>query len=146
MAYQTGNSVTVSDENETSGATVDLATYGLTLIGGDFPMEAEPDVETVNMPFKVGGYTYWNTARPTTLTMDVVVEADSVTGLMTYLQAIAAATATSQVTMIMPDLYPAHYWLGRRTSGIPGIPKGQRALAFTMTFVCDDATVHDRES
>ena len=147
MSYQTGHSVTVSDDNGTSGTIFDLADYGVTVLdGSDFPHSPEPYTETVNVSHKIGGYTYYNNPLPATLTLRLCVEAADQSTLNTALLNIASATATAQKTRIYPDLYPDVYWIGRRISGIPGITKGRKALIFDMVFALDDPRQYDRDT
>lgn len=140
MAYTTKHSFSISALG--GGAKTDMADYGITIIGGNWPFIPEPHTETVNVPGMVGGYTYVNEAKPGEWTMRVICDADEA-DLETLYQALdsfATATAPTSQYRIYLDGVDDRYWVGRRVSGVSGLPIGQRALEFDIVWQLDDPT------
>jgi len=133
-----------SVEAEGGGSSVDMATYGLTVMGQELPLEGEPYTETVNLPARVGGYTYINEAKPAMLTLDVIVTASTNANLHTALDAIIAALPPLTTLQIHVDGV-GKYWLGRRVSGIQAglFCAGLNTTQFSIAFACDDPTAYD---
>lgn len=142
MGYQEGHSFAV--EAEEGGDRVEFHAQGLTVVNFDLPLDPEPLTETVNVPAKIGGWTYTNNAEPSQLSLSVIVEGEDNADMRTKVQAIADALDPLVYYQIHVD-GEAHYWIGKRISGInSGRYRGtMRAVTFEIVFVCDDPTAYD---
>ena len=116
----------------------DMADYGITVVGGEWPFAKVGVTDTVNVPGMDGGYTYYNEAGPAEFTMEVICEGDDANDLIANLQSFAAATPASTVGKIYIDGITGYYWKARRVSDIRGLPVGMHALQFEIVWRMDE--------
>lgn len=124
--------------NSFSFNSTDMANYGITIVGGEWPFASVGVTDTVNIPAMHGGFTYNNEAAPTEFTMEVICVGDDANDLINNLQAFASATPTDTVGEIYIDGITDYYWKARRVSDIRGLPIGMRALQFEIVWRMDE--------
>ena len=124
-----------------------MATYGLTVMDHDLPLDPTPKTDTVNIPSMVGGYTYTNVALPAELTLDVLVTAVDNATLHDNIDAIVTALPPLDKLQIHVDGI-SKYWIGKRISGIQtGLFGGGLTTAeFQIVFSCEDPTAQDGDT
>jgi len=122
---------------------VDYSTYGVSVLGMSLPVIPEPITETVNLPAKVGGYTYVNVYKPAVLTLDCMIVRDNNVNLMDAFYSIQYLLNPLETFEILIDGID-HYWNGRRISGANAsiIGGALNAAEFTLVFACDDPTAY----
>ncbi len=139
MSYQTGFSFAV--EAEGGGSRVEMSSYGLCVVDFDLPLLGEPYTETVDVPGKVGGYSYTNNPRPAELTLYCVVEGTTNADMRSKIDSVGAALVATTKYQIHID-GEADYWIGKRISGIQSgrYYGGMRACRFEIIFICENPT------
>lgn len=132
-------SFTVKDTD--GGNEIDMATYGVVVIGGQWPLIPDPQSQTINLAAKDGGYTYNGAALPGTFSLLCTVDTNQVdlTNLFSVFDQIAAALPTDQYKQIHIDGVTDRYWVGVRVAGVMGDPVGNRAVVnIQLVFRLDD--------
>lgn len=123
--------------NSFSFAGTDMSTYGITLIGGNWPYASVGYHNAVNLPTKEGGYSYVNAAVPQQFTMECIATASSADALIQNLQAFATATPVETEGSIYIDGITSYYWTGRRVSPIEAEPLALNTIQFTIVWHLD---------
>ena len=134
------NSFSVQDTG--GGALTDMADYGLTVVGGQWPFVPTPQTDTVNVPSMSGGYTYTNEATPNQFTLtcalDAREEGGTLNDLYQLMDTIFDALPSDQYLRIYLDGLTDRYWTGVRVSGVSGVPiAGHALIPFDIVFQLD---------